>query len=273
MKYQNDPQGTRLPVKLDTTTNGEFAPIPLARVHHHANRLALEAATRNAKRLGIDRRSFLVSACGVASTLLGMNAAYAATGRRGGFYELPNEAALDLHAARSAVDGNEVIFGAVDLETGSPTPAPVSWLDRLLGVAVAEAAPPAHSGPSDWWMVPTEGGTPTRLTQVADTGLYGDIGPDGEHLAYLSASGLYVMGVDGTELTRLSDKGGYGTLGGVCVSVNGVIRTKGQAASVGIGSKERVGQRTGAARGAGALTNAGGAAAGSSSFCMDAWLK
>ncbi len=68
MKFTNDPDGTRLPVKLDTTTNGEFAPIPLAKVHHHANRLALDAAAGNAKRLGIDRRSFLVSACGVAST-------------------------------------------------------------------------------------------------------------------------------------------------------------------------------------------------------------
>ena len=48
----HDPDGTRLPIKLDTTTNGEFAPIPLEPVHHHARALALEAATRNAKRLG-----------------------------------------------------------------------------------------------------------------------------------------------------------------------------------------------------------------------------
>ena len=110
MRYQNDPEGTRLPVKLDTTTNGEFAPIPLEAIHHHANRIALEAADGNAKRLGMDRRSFLVSACGVATTLMGMNAAYATRGRTGGFYELPKEAGLDLHAARSAVDGNEFIF-------------------------------------------------------------------------------------------------------------------------------------------------------------------
>ena len=30
MKFTNDPEGTRLPVKLHATTNGEFAPIPLA---------------------------------------------------------------------------------------------------------------------------------------------------------------------------------------------------------------------------------------------------
>jgi len=69
----SDPDGTRLPIKLDTTTNGEFAPIPLAPVHHHARRLAFAAATENARRLNLTRRAFLVSACGAATTLLGMN--------------------------------------------------------------------------------------------------------------------------------------------------------------------------------------------------------
>ena len=116
MKYINDPDGTRLPVKLDTTTNGEFAPIPLDAVHHHARHLAMEAATNNAKRLGVDRRSFLVSASGVAATLLAMNDAYAAAGRdnaidgRGGFFDLPKESALEVPVARSALDGNEFIF-------------------------------------------------------------------------------------------------------------------------------------------------------------------
>src|SRR5207249_10069046 len=109
MHYRNDPEGTRLPIKLDTTTNGEFAPIPLARVHRHAQRLAFEAATVNAKRLNLSRRAFLVSACGAATTLRGMNAAYAAGGvRRGGYYELSPDAALDLQVARSTLDRRDV---------------------------------------------------------------------------------------------------------------------------------------------------------------------
>jgi predicted TIM-barrel fold metal-dependent hydrolase len=110
MRYSNDPEGLRLPVKLDTASNGEFEPVPLAPVHHQARQLAFDAASANAKRLGIDRRDFLVSACGVATTLLGMNEAYARAGERGGFYELPREAGLDHHAARTAVDGSEFIF-------------------------------------------------------------------------------------------------------------------------------------------------------------------
>ena len=127
MRFNHDPEGTRLPIKLDTATNGEFAPMPLAAVHHHANRLALAAATENARRLGVGRRSFLVSACGVATTLLGMNAAYARAGLRGGFYELPSEAALDLHAARSAVDGNDFIF---DVQGHFVNPSG-AWLKKL----------------------------------------------------------------------------------------------------------------------------------------------
>ncbi len=110
MLSRHDPAGTRLPVKLDATTNGEFAPIPLDPVHHHAKRIALDAATANARRLGQSRREFLISACGAATTLLGMNAAYAADGQRGGFYEIDQEAAFDLQLARSTLDSGEFIF-------------------------------------------------------------------------------------------------------------------------------------------------------------------
>ncbi len=41
----HDPHGVRLPIKLDTTTNGEFAPIPLEPVHRHARSLARQWAT------------------------------------------------------------------------------------------------------------------------------------------------------------------------------------------------------------------------------------
>lgn len=110
MRYRHDPDGTRLPVKLDTATNGEYAPIPLEPVHRHARHRALEAATSNARRLGLSRRAFLVSACGVATTLLGLNAAYAAAGRRGGSFDIDAEAALDLALARSSLDRGEFVF-------------------------------------------------------------------------------------------------------------------------------------------------------------------
>ena len=127
MRYRHDPDGTRLPIKLDTATNGEFAPIPLAPVHRLARRLGFEAATRNARRLGLSRRAFLVSACGAASTLLAMNAAYAARGRRGGYYDIPGEGSLDLQLARSTLDRSDFIFD-VQGHFVNPTSA---WLKTL----------------------------------------------------------------------------------------------------------------------------------------------
>ncbi len=107
-----DPEGTRLPIKLDSTSNGEFAPVPLSPANRAANRLAHEAASANAKRLAVSRRNFLVSACGAASTLLAFNAANAAAGKTGGFFDLPAEAALDqaLAQARIGAGKGEFIF-------------------------------------------------------------------------------------------------------------------------------------------------------------------
>jgi len=110
MSAPTDPLGTRLPIKLDSTSNGEFVPVPLSPANREANRLAHVAAERNAKRLDISKRSFLVSACGAASTLLASNAANAAAGRSGGFFDLPPEAALEPQAARSVADQGEFIF-------------------------------------------------------------------------------------------------------------------------------------------------------------------
>jgi hypothetical protein len=105
-----DPEGRRLPIKLDTTSNGEFVPVPLSTANREANRLAHASAERNASRLNLSKRRFLVSACGAASTLLSFNAANAAAGRAGGFFELPAEAALEPLAARSVADQGEFIF-------------------------------------------------------------------------------------------------------------------------------------------------------------------
>src|SRR5687768_17532931 len=111
MEERIDPEGLRLPIKLDTTSNGEFLPVPLSITNREANRLAHEAASCNAKRLGLSRRDFLVSACGAASTLLAFNKANAAAGSTGGFFDVPGEAALDRELAAAATGGKgEFIF-------------------------------------------------------------------------------------------------------------------------------------------------------------------
>ena len=107
-----DPDGRRLPIKLDSTSNGEFAPVPLDATNRAANALAHEFASRFSRKLSLARRKFLTSACGPASTLLAFNAANAAAGRTGGFFEVAKDAALEPELARLQVGAakEEFIF-------------------------------------------------------------------------------------------------------------------------------------------------------------------
>ena len=110
MKFVHDPDGSRLPIKVDSTSNGEFEPIPLSPMNVEANRLARSWAERNAKRLGLSRREFLVSACGAATTLLAFNRANALEGNTGGHFEIEPEAALEKSLALDELSGREFIF-------------------------------------------------------------------------------------------------------------------------------------------------------------------
>jgi predicted TIM-barrel fold metal-dependent hydrolase len=105
-----DPQGQRLPIKLDSTSNGEFVPVPLDDSLHAANALASQWAESFARKLNRSRRSFLVSACGAASTLLAFNAAQAREGQSGGFFEVSKEAALEPQLAAAELGKKEFIF-------------------------------------------------------------------------------------------------------------------------------------------------------------------
>jgi predicted TIM-barrel fold metal-dependent hydrolase len=110
MRHQHDPEGLRLPIKLDETTNGEFAPRPLPAHSVRAKELAMERIGRNARRVNLSRRRFVTSASGAATTLLALNEVHAAAGLTGGFYEIPKLAALDRDAAAETLAKREFIF-------------------------------------------------------------------------------------------------------------------------------------------------------------------
>lgn len=102
-------------------------------------------------------------------------------------------------------DNRLICFSAVTPTTAS---RPSFW-ERLVGVEVAQA----HSVPSDWWCMPVDGsGEPQRLTNLNAIGLYGDFDGSGQHLAFISAAGVYVMGSDGSDLTQLREIPTTGTI-------------------------------------------------------------
>jgi predicted TIM-barrel fold metal-dependent hydrolase len=110
MPTKTDPDSTALPIKLDSTSNGEFEPIPLSENEHRANRLALKQADAAARYTGRGRRQFLASSCGAAATLLAFNELHAWNGNPGGHFELPADAAFDPDLAASKLEGREFIF-------------------------------------------------------------------------------------------------------------------------------------------------------------------
>ena len=102
----------RLPIKIDTTSNGEFAPLALSGVNRRANVIARERAHVHARRLGTSRRAFLASAAGAASTLFAFNQVQAQAGRTGGFFAVSPEASFEDAAALEQLGGTEFIFDA-----------------------------------------------------------------------------------------------------------------------------------------------------------------
>lgn len=105
--------GPKLPIKLDSTTNGEFAPVPVGSTIAHARALAHDRIAANARRIGQSRRSFMATVCGAATTLLALNDAFALRRVGGGRFDLPPEAGVEAEAAQ-AIMGREFIF---DIQT------------------------------------------------------------------------------------------------------------------------------------------------------------
>jgi hypothetical protein len=113
-KHQSDDPG--LPIKFGPCSNGEFDPVPWSPVVAETVRRARAACDDNARRLGVSRRSFLLSLCGAATTLLALNAcsdesSRATRGRKpGGHFDIPSTATTDPDAARAALAGDEFVF-------------------------------------------------------------------------------------------------------------------------------------------------------------------
>lgn len=93
-------------------------------------------------------------------------------------------------------DGASILFSAA-APTQSRQP---HWFEKLMGTRLARAN---GSVPSDWWSVPVNGGALTRLTQIQASSLYGSLSPDDKRIVSFSGAGIFVMNLDGSELTIL----------------------------------------------------------------------
>lgn len=112
-----DPEGTRLPVKVDTTSNGEYIPQPLTKKQKLANAHAREFVGQVAKKSALSRRNLLISTAGSAATLLAFNRVHAGAG---GFFDLSAESAFDSQLAQAELGKKEFIF---DVQTHCVDPS------------------------------------------------------------------------------------------------------------------------------------------------------
>jgi len=115
-----DPEGRRLPIKVDTASNGEYQPRPLTGAEIAANDHARKCVGNAARRLGLSRRAFLKTSVGAATTLLAFNEVHARSGLGGGLFDIPKEAAWDAAMADTVVGGEEFIF---DIQTHCVDPS------------------------------------------------------------------------------------------------------------------------------------------------------
>ena len=105
-----------LPLKLESDqrcSNTECAPGRPSEVVVEALRRARRQCDENARRLGMDRRDFLVSSMGAATALLALAACSSdsgGSGGSGGSYEVPEEATVDADAALEALGSDQPVM-------------------------------------------------------------------------------------------------------------------------------------------------------------------
>jgi len=106
------------PIWFGNESNGEYFR-PATKKDRRIRKAILEKADENARYLGVDRREFLASACGMATTLWVMNHVSACSSDnpatkgksdKDAHHNVPKDAMVDEGVACSVVDGNEFIF-------------------------------------------------------------------------------------------------------------------------------------------------------------------
>src|SRR4051795_8918014 len=64
------------PIPTQIVSNGEYLPPPQSETQKRVERRIFELADENSKRLGLNRRQFLQTGCGMAAAFLAMNDIY-----------------------------------------------------------------------------------------------------------------------------------------------------------------------------------------------------
>jgi uncharacterized protein len=111
-----EPGDPGLPIKLGPCSNGEYPPRPASALVREASRRARRQSEDRARRLGMSRRDFLLSAMGAATGLVALAACAKeeSGGRSGGGFDVPEDATTDPEVATSVLGSGEPV---IDVQT------------------------------------------------------------------------------------------------------------------------------------------------------------
>ena len=125
----------RLPMFLRQLTNGEYAPVP----HNPLQRRVVDQmraeGPESATRLSLPLADYWTSRQGTAAALRALEEAYG-----GGFYNIPEEAALDREAADEALGGDQLVIDVQTHYVSELAPSEEVWSGARVGMMEAIAA-------------------------------------------------------------------------------------------------------------------------------------
>src|SRR2546429_2432079 len=96
------------PIPTQIVSNGEYLPPPQSETQKRLERRILELADTNAKRLGLSRRQFMRTSCGMAAAFFGMKEIY-------GGHLVPGEGG-EAREAEAVIARGQRLAGAVILD-------------------------------------------------------------------------------------------------------------------------------------------------------------
>ena len=205
---RHTPDEPGLPLAFHPLSNGEYAPLSRSELVTEAIRRTLEVADTNARRLGMSRRAFLRSSCGMAATLTALAACNSEegasttsraspptgpgstasrdtqpTGTRpsdttlgtGGTFSLPPESTIEEAAATTVLAGSELV---VDVQTHLLEYEPGTGEGWGLGFPQASCGDdPAACMGIDAWLDLVLGGSDTAVAVLSAVPVVADPDP------------------------------------------------------------------------------------------------
>ena len=129
MALKLSPRRPQLPMFLRQLTNGEYTPVPHTPLQRRVVARVQGEGPKAATRLSLPLADYWSGRQGTAAALRALDQAYG-----GGFYDIPEEAALDREAANAVLGGDQLV---IDVQTHfvSERVPYKEWADIFLGIA------------------------------------------------------------------------------------------------------------------------------------------